>query len=191
MRIITRRIISIVIICLIVVLSCVGCAEHTNAPRHFILTDYLGSDETAAEAVAIWKKAKIFDDVFINNENNIEIVATKKQAAKRISEEKSQFKDQILDFEKNSDNKVEYSRNFDSITLYAETPEWIVEFGHMLLITVMNAEMIQVLSGNSDWHIKIEIIRPSDEKVLLSQTYPDNQDISFGAYLWDETEETK
>jgi hypothetical protein len=51
--------------------------------------------------------------------------------------------------------------------------------------------MIQVLSGNSDWHIKIEIIRPSDEKVLLSQTYPDNQDISFGAYLWDEAEETK
>jgi len=191
MKIITRKLFQFIVVCLITSFLCTGCAGKSESPEHYILTDYLGSDETAAETAAAWKKANIFDDVFINNDSNIEIVATKRQVASRIAEEESQFKEEIAEFEKTSGYKLIYSKGFDSITLYAETPEWVVEFGHTLLITVMNSEMIQVLSGNSDWHIKIEIIRPSDEKVLLSQTYPDDQDISFGAYLWDETEETK
>jgi len=175
------------ILLIFVLLISVGIVYLFVRPKtqEYVITQFMGNMDDAEEYVRNLKKNHDFNDARIVGKE-IYVKATKEQCQEWVSNSITMFMKYMNAFEKNTGNKVSYPSDYSAVTFYIEAIDqktWN-ELGDALTEAMYQSEMIQVFSGIPDWEINIQIIRPSDDKVLYQVIYPE-EPLDVDSQIWE------
>ena len=182
MKAVTKNRFLTIICCVFVVMLVIACGHNDNTGE-FVLTNYLGSIEDEKEFVDSLRQSKEFADVSINESNQIVIRATDTQAEKWVNDSKKKFEEDVEDFRNVTGEMADYSDDYTVITFYMKTETNFPSCFTTIEFCAFYSELIQVFSGEPDWEININIVRPSDNKLLYHASYP-KETININTSIW-------